>query len=36
VITEADLQNWIRAPARPYFDQVIESFGFDRPMYASD
>jgi L-fuconolactonase len=36
LITEADHANWTRAQLRPYLDHVIESFGFDRLMYASD
>jgi L-fuconolactonase len=36
LITEADHRSWTRAQLRPYLDHVIESFGFDRLMYASD
>jgi L-fuconolactonase len=36
LITEADHHSWTRAQLRPYLDHVIECFGFDRLMYASD
>jgi L-fuconolactonase len=36
VITEADHANWTPEHLRPYLDHVIESFGFERLMYASD
>ena len=35
-ITEADHNTWTPDHLRPYLDHVIESFGFDRLMYASD
>ena len=34
--TEADLDNWTRDDLRPYFDHVIENFGFDRLIYGGD
>jgi L-fuconolactonase len=36
VITEADHQSWTPAQLRPYLAHVIDSFGFERLMYASD
>ena len=34
--TEADMENWTRDDLRPYFDHVIECFGFDRVVYGGD
>ncbi len=34
--TEADHESWSREDLRPYFDHVIESFGFDRLIFGSD
>jgi L-fuconolactonase len=34
--TEADHANWTRDDLRPYFDHVIESFGFDRLLFGGD
>lgn len=36
VITEADHQNWTREQIRPYIEQAIEAFGFNRVMYGGD
>jgi L-fuconolactonase len=36
VITEADHQSWTAAQLRPYLDHVVECFGFERLLYASD
>ena len=36
VITEADHQTWTAAQLRPYLDHVVECFGFERLLYASD
>jgi L-fuconolactonase len=33
---EADRQNWTRAQIVPYVDTVIETFGFERTIYAGD
>lgn len=34
--TEADHASWRRDDLRPYFDHVIESFGFDRLIFGGD
>jgi L-fuconolactonase len=34
--TEADMENWTRDDLRPYFDHVIDCFGFDRVVYGGD
>ena len=36
LITEADQANWTLEQLRPYIDQVIERFGFERVMFGSD
>ena len=36
VITEADHQTWTAPQLRPYLDHVVECFGFERLLYASD
>lgn len=36
LVTEADHGAWTPAELRPYLDQVIECFGFDRVMFGSD
>lgn len=34
--TEADMKSWKREDLKPYIDQVIECFGFDRVVYGGD
>ena len=34
--TEADHNNWTRDDLRPYIDQVVECFGFDRIIHGGD
>ena len=34
--TEADHENWTLDDIRPYADRIIECFGIDRLIYASD
>lgn len=36
MITEADHQAWTADHLRPYVEQVVEGFGFDRVMFGSD
>lgn len=36
MITEADHSSWTPADLRPYVEQVLESFGFERVMFGSD
>jgi L-fuconolactonase len=36
VITEANHAHWNRAQLRPYLEHAIESFGFERVIFASD
>jgi len=36
MITEADHERWSPGDLRPYVEQVIEMFGFDRLMFGSD
>lgn len=36
MVTEADWTNWRAEDLRPYLDQVIDCFGFDRLMFGSD
>ena len=35
-LTEADMKHWKEEDFIPYFDVVVESFGFDRIMFGSD
>lgn len=34
--TEADWKNWRTEDLKPYFDTVLESFGFDRVLFGGD
>ena len=34
--TEADHENWTKDDLRPYVDHVLECFGIDRLIFASD
>lgn len=36
VTIEADREHWTRDDIEPYIDHAIETFGFDRILYASD
>ena len=36
MVTEADWAQWTTEDIRPYVDNVLEIFGFDRLMYGSD
>jgi L-fuconolactonase len=36
LVTEADHQQWTKEDLKPYIDQVIDAFGFDRVMYGGD
>lgn len=36
LVTEANFSNWTIEDLRPYFDHVIECFGFDRLMFGGD
>ncbi|MDA0747195.1 MAG: amidohydrolase family protein [bacterium] len=36
VMTEGDLDGWTREDLKPYIDQVISCFGFDRMMFGGD
>ena len=36
LVTEADPENWTADDLKPYIDNVIEIFGFDRVMYGGD
>lgn len=36
LVTEADMQNWTREDLKPFIDQVIDCFGFDRTMFGGD
>ena len=36
MVTEAKWDTWTVQDLRPYVDQVIDIFGFDRLMYGSD
>ena len=36
LVTEADHNSWTEEDLRPYIDQVIDCFGFNRVMYGGD
>ncbi len=36
LVTEADHATWTAAQLRPYIDQVVSCFGFDRVMFGGD
>jgi L-fuconolactonase len=36
LVTEADHANWTRDDLKPYIDQVIECFGFERVVFGGD
>lgn len=36
LVTEADHKTWTNTQLKPYIDDVIECFGFDRVMYGGD
>ena len=36
MVTEADHESWTRQDLKPYIDQVIACFGFDRVVYGGD
>jgi len=36
LVTEADHAQWTPADLRPYIDQVVECFGFDRILFGGD
>ncbi|MGQ8338617.1 amidohydrolase family protein [Sunxiuqinia sp. A32] len=36
LVTEADQLKWTKDDLTPYFDHVIESFGFDKVMFGGD
>ena len=36
LVTEADHLNWTKEDLAPYFDHVIECFGFDKVMFGGD
>ncbi|MBN2378026.1 MAG: amidohydrolase family protein [Sedimentisphaerales bacterium] len=36
LVTEADHQTWTRENLKPYIDQVISCFGFDRILFGGD
>lgn len=36
LVTEADFAKWTAADLRPYFDHVMDCFGFDRVIFGGD
>jgi len=36
LVTEADHQNWHKEDLQPFFDHVIDCFGFDRLVFGGD
>jgi L-fuconolactonase len=36
LVTEADFSNWTLEDLRPYFDHIVECFGFDRLIFGGD